>query len=208
MRRLIASMLLVAATAAGAGTSRDFAQLVDWMTGSFSSQAQSERDEAYYDIRLEMWPIWAEHGSGDEAWLYVEQAVAGREDAPYRQRVYRVRALDDGRVESAVYTLPGPERFVGAWKTEAPLATLHPDSLIEREGCAIVLERTDDDSFVGATGERSCPSDLRGASYATSEVRVFAAGLDSWDRGFDPDDAQVWGAEKGAYEFRRRTDED
>ena len=36
---------------------------------------------------------------------------------------------------------------------------------------------------------------------ATSEVVVSPGRIESWDRGFDAEGAQVWGAEKGAYVF-------
>ena len=40
------------------------ATLVDWMTGSFSSHAQSVADTNYFDIRLEMVRIWPERDDG------------------------------------------------------------------------------------------------------------------------------------------------
>lgn len=208
--RLLALVVLTVAVPA-TGHAHDLAELLQWMTGSFSSAAQAERDESYFDIRLQMWPIWPEHTTPTQGWLYVEQAMAGREDAPYRQRVYRVRDLGEGQFESAVFTIPGGSRFFGDWRDENPLATLTPDSLVEREGCAITLEHDGDHTFVGSTDERECPSDLRGAAYATSVVRITEHGLDSWDRGFDAEGVLVWGAEFGPYEFRRidsgRTDD-
>jgi hypothetical protein len=36
---------------------------------------------------------------------------------------------------------------------------------------------------------------------ATSEVVVSPGRIESWDRGFDAEGVQVWGAEKGAYVF-------
>jgi hypothetical protein len=175
--------------------------LVAWMTGSFSSARQAAGDEHYRDIRLQMWPIWQDRDDGP--WLYVEQAVAGREKEPYRQRIYRLVDHGDGRYESIVFTLPSPRRFVGAWRAENALSELSPDSLALRNGCSIVLRRTEDGTFVGRTHEHDCSSELRGASYATSEVRIDARGMSSWDRGFDAQGHQVWGAEKGGYRFER-----
>jgi len=60
-------------------------------------------------------------------------------------------------------------------------------------------ERTE--GFVGGTEGKGCASDLRRATYATSEVVVKLDHLTSWDRGFDKSDRQVWGAEKGGYVF-------
>jgi len=50
---------------------------------------------------------------------------------------------------------------------------------------------------------KDCPSELRGAKYATSEVTISKNGFVSWDRGFDENGNQVWGAEYGGYDFLR-----
>lgn len=195
---LAASALAASAPAAFAS---DLSRLAACMTGSFSSFAQAQADSDYFDIRLEMAPIWSERS--DAIWLYVEQARADHLDRPYRQRVYRLSARADGALVSEVYTLPSPLRFAGAFRQERPLAGLSPDSLTARAGCAIVLRSLPDGSFAGATEGRACPSNLRGAAYATSEVVIRPDGMVSWDRGFDAEGKQVWGATKGGYEFRK-----
>ena len=144
--------------------------------------------------------IWRDRDDG--VWLYVEQAVATSLDQPYRQRVYRLTGPRDGVFESEVYAIPEPLRFAGAWREERPLAGLTPDDLARRDGCTVYL-RWSDGAFEGSTREDACSSTLRGASYATSAVRAFADRLESWDRGFDADGNQVWGAEKGGYVFRK-----
>ena len=180
----------------------DLQDLTRYMTGSFSSAEQAAQDTAFLDIRLETWPIWEDRDDG--IWLYVEQADAEALDTPYRQRVYRLTAGADGTFLSTIYSLPGdPLRFAGAWRNQEPLGEITPDSLVEREGCAVVLRREPGGDFVGSTVERACPSDLRGASYATTEVRVSEGELLSWDRGFDEEDRQVWGSRAGGYLFRK-----
>jgi CpeT protein len=175
-------------------------QLVSWMTGSFSSEEQSKSDTSYFDIRLEIVRIWPEKKG--EAWLYVEQAMASKKDKPYRQRVYRVRKTGENVYESAIYMLADPLRFAG--HPEA-VAVLPIDSLQLKDGCAVLLHWDDArGGFVGATGAKSCPSDLRGASYATSEVELSENMLLSWDRGFNAEGVQVWGAEKGGYRFVKK----
>jgi hypothetical protein len=197
---LVLSLILGAFPAVGA-EEPDVETLVDWMSGSFSSAAQAAADSAYYDIRLEMAPIWTDRS--DAHWLYVEQAVGGMTDKPYRQRVYRVDQGDDGDFTSAVFTLPDPERYVGAWKQEKPLAELSPDDLELRQGCTVVLQFDGQGQFTGGTEGTGCASGLRGAAYATSEVTVGPGRIESWDRGFDAEGVQVWGAEKGPYIFLR-----
>jgi hypothetical protein len=202
MRILVTAAAAALATAAlAAGPERDLRQLERWMTGSFSSAAQAARDSSFLDIRLRMERVWRRRDDG--VWLYVEQARGDRQDRPYRQRVYRLRARPDGALESAVFTLPRPERFVAAWRHPRRLDALTPDSLEERAGCAVVLRR-EGERFVGGTPGTDCASDLRGAAYATSEVVVTRRGLTTLDRGFDAAGRQVWGSSRGAYEFVRR----
>ena len=86
-------------------------QLSSWMTGSFSSKMQSEADTNFFNIHLHMVPIWQERT--DAIWLYVEQAAAWSLDKPYRQRVYKLRRLDDNLFESSVFSITDPIRFAG-----------------------------------------------------------------------------------------------
>ncbi len=181
----------------------DLDRLAAWMTGTFSSAAQSQADPEYVDVRLHLAPVWSARTDG--RWFYVEQAIATALDKPYRQRVYRLRALADGLFESKVFELPDPTVAVGAWKQPDPLATLDPAALVDRPGCAVLLRAVDAASFAGSTLGSQCLSTFRGATYATSEVTVTATGLVSWDRGYDAAGKQVWGAAKGGYKFDRVT---
>jgi hypothetical protein len=184
-----------------AGCRSDLHVVKGYMTGSFSSTRQHLADpDNYYDIRLHMVPVWEQCPDGP--WLYVEQASAEGPQRPYRQRVYRLRANSDGTLESVVYELPGdPLRFAGAWREPARLEALAPRDLVRREGCSIMIRKNPDGMFVGSTSGKGCRSKLRGASYATSEVVIGPDRLTSWDRGFDAEDRQVWGAIEGAYIF-------
>jgi CpeT protein len=177
--------------------------LLKFMTGSFSSQEQSQADpENYFDIRLEMVPIWTDRTDG--RWLYVEQAAASSLEKPYRQRIYCVTEPKPGEFVSAVYELPGdPLAFAGAFKDPGKLKDLSPKKLTARDGCSIVLHRAQDGTFNGATDGTGCVSTLRGAAYATSEAHIGPDGLRTWDRGYDKDSKQVWGAQKGPYIFKR-----
>ena len=179
----------------------DTGKLVSFMEGSFSSEEQSKNDSDYYDIRLHMKRIWPEISSA--YYLYVEQAVASAQEKPYRQRVYRITNTYEGRFESAVFTIKDPLRFAGEWKKENPLTELTPDSLTRREGCSVILTLMNDDTYEGSTEGNNCESDLRGAKYATSEVRISKDEIISWDKGYDADGRQVWGAEKGGYVFKK-----
>lgn len=220
VRRVIPPVLLVAPWLAGcagsganstpAGEGSELSRAVALMSGSFTSQPQSRRDPEYFDIRLHMAPIWASRSS-DRAgrWLYVEQAMAQASDKPYRQRIYHVARAKDGSIRSEVYELPGdPLEYAGAWRTPARFDALSPGSLSKREGCAVVLRSAGEGVWEGSTRGTGCASSLRGAAYATSEVHLDLLGLRTWDRGFDAEGRQVWGAVKGPYEFSRAAPEE
>ncbi|MBK7703651.1 MAG: chromophore lyase CpcT/CpeT [bacterium] len=170
------------------------------MTGSFSSAPQAAADPEFRDIRLEMSQIWPARSDG--VWLYVEQTVAGA-PAPYRQRVYRLTRKDADSYVSDVYTLPDETSFAGAWNDPARFAALTPEQLTPKPGCGVTLDKVDDYTYKGATTDKKCASELDGATYATSEVTVTAMWLKSWDRGYDNDGQQVWGAIKGPYIFTK-----
>lgn len=169
------------------------------MQGSFNSAKQAEADSTYFNISLHMAPIWPEKGT----YLYVEQAVATNQDQPYRQRVYKIERVNDSELGSSVYEIPNDSLWIGKWKTPEDFASLSPEDLVERAGCTVYLKPTET-GFEGSTKEMTCLSSLRGASYATSTVKVYPDRIESWDQGFDAEGNQVWGAEKGGYVFDKR----
>jgi len=179
----------------------DMVRLATWMTGSFSSEEQAKSDTNFLDIRLHVVNVWPEFSSG--FWLYVEQATAAKLDKPYRQRVYFVHQLSNELFESKVFTINESLRFAGEWQKPDPLRSLTADSLIARDGCSIILRKHGIESFVGSTIGKECPSELRGASCAVSDVVITATQMVSWDRGYDNQGKQVWGATTGGYIFRK-----
>lgn len=182
----------------------DLEQLAGCMAGAFSSERQAERDPSFYDVRLKMAPIWTDRGDGH--WFYVEQVMYAHLGRPYRQRVYHLTEPSPGLFRSDVYTMENPRRFVGAWSRRNPMARLTPDSLELRDGCEIHLHRVGSSVYRGGTAGKSCRNSRRGASYATSELLVTKHLIASWDRGFDVNGRQVWGAVTGPYSFDKIVD--
>ncbi len=199
--RLILLSVITVTASLWAESTIDLDRLAGWMIGSFSSAEQAALDTEFRDIRLEVVRIWPQRDDG--YWLYVEQATAEALDKPYRQRVYHLRGLDAGYIESSVYTIKNDSVFAGAWRSPEVFLTLPLDSLDLREGCSIVLRPFAEFAFVGNTIGRVCESSLRGAAYALSEVEIYADRMISWDRGFDAAGKQVWGATRGGYVFKK-----
>ena len=174
----------------------------EFLDGRFSSEAQSNTEDAYFHVLLRHGRIWPAREDGE--WVYVEQAMASSPAQPYRQRIYQFVPRGHTAWISRIYTLPSPEDAVGAWHDPDKLAGVVPEELSLRSGCDVLVEWNERDrAWVGGTRGKGCESNLRGASYATSEVRIAENVIESWDRGYSKYDAQVWGAVDGPYVFRR-----
>ncbi|CAM3326589.1 DUF1001 domain-containing protein [Flavobacterium longum] len=199
MKKYLFLLLLTACslTAQSKQSSKSLDALQQLMQGHYSSEAQSKADSAnYYNISLRMTPIWKDRGH----YLYVEQAIASKLDKPYRVRIYRL-VEKDGKFISEVYTLKNEKDWIGKWTTPEAFDAMPVADIELKQGCEVVLTKTGKDTYSGSTGKGTCPSELRGASYATSVVTITPGKIVSWDQGFDKEGKQVWGAEKGGYMF-------
>lgn len=170
------------------------------LLGRFDSGDQAMRDPRYLAIQLLTCAV-AVPDFGPRV-MYVEQARADALAMPYRQRLYVVEPDGDG-VRSRVFEFNNPAMFVGLCR-DPGAADVRVDDVVERAGCAVSL-RVVGNRFEGGTTGQDCASTLMGASWASSEVVLREDGLDSWDRGYNAQGRQVWGATAGAYRFVRRT---
>ena len=177
-------------------TSKEMSELVNIMQGSYSSEKQSIVDTTYFNISLRMVPIWKNKGH----YLYVEQAMFKKQEKPYRVRIYKLTQKGDAFI-SEIHTLKNEKEWIGKWKTPEVFDALSENDIELKQGCAVTLKRIGKNKFIGQTGDKTCPSELLGASYASSKVTVSKNEILSWDQGFDKTGKQVWGAEKGGYHF-------
>jgi len=178
-------------------------ELKDIMAGTFNSEAQSKNDTSYFNISLIMTPIW--EGRTDGQWLYVEQAVAGNLASPYRQRVYRLRHPQTNIFTSDIYTIKNALSFAGAQTDTAKMNQLLFETIELKDGCTVTLTKNGT-TYQGGTDSAKCPSELRGATYATTKITLKTRELISWDQGFNAANVQVWGATKGGYIFVKQGD--
>jgi hypothetical protein len=172
-----------------------------WLQGDFDSSVQAQEDEEYFSVSLRMCAVkLPELGSHI---LYVEQAMTSNLDSPYRQRLYGIETIDN-RVASRVYEMSPATEAALVGGCDAPDSVqVELDNIREKTGCTVWFEPDGEDRYVGGTEGNECSSQRSGASYATSEVILEPLGIASWDRGWNEDDEQVWGAVAGPYEFAR-----
>ncbi len=125
---------------------QDLIELLNRMTGSFSSVKQAESDSTYFSISLHMYPIWIKK---EENWLYVEQALYDKQEEPYRQRIYKISRENDSIFKSEIYTIPNQSLWVCKWETPEVFDKLLEESLLFRKGCDVFLKKTDENTFIG-----------------------------------------------------------
>lgn len=190
------AFLLIGCKTSKVTKNKELAELVAIMQGTYTSEKQSIADKEYFNISLRMIPIWKERGN----YLYVEQAMFEKQDRPYRVRIYKVSQRKD-EIISEIYTLKNEKEWIGKWKTPEAFDNLAETDIELKPGCEVILKKQSKGTFMGQTGEKTCPSELKGAAYASSKVTVTPTQILSWDQGFDKDGKQVWGAVKGGYVF-------
>ena len=177
-------------------------KFMDYVEGHFDSGIQAKNDPDYYEIHLQMCSVEAPE-LGRHV-LYVEQAIATSLEKPYRQRLYVVESIGDHKIRSNIYELHEPELYIGGCAAKQR-PTFASKDVKEKVGCHVDMRfQNQTQKFIGKTEEGTCSSSLRGARFATSEVVISSSVLESWDRGYDEEGKQVWGAEKGAYQFRKQ----
>jgi hypothetical protein len=167
--------------------------LIEYMTGSFSSEAQSETstDPYHFDVRLKMVRIWDHLSTDNGYWIYVEQAYASDINSPYRQRIYRVFE-EDGNLKDEIYAIPTPSSYVGAWETPDVFDAISEDDITLKPGCGLNFT-WEDNHFAGSTTGTDCATAIPGISYITSETTLFQNYLTSWDLGYDDNGTIVMG---------------
>ena len=205
---LLVTLLGVSAVRAetpGAEAPRAAEEVAALLAGTFDSKAQAEANpDGFRAVRLVSVRVPKSRlGSGAPV-LYLEQALLSTPDKPYRQRFYRIEETADGGVVSRIFEPKEPVAVSGKWRDPSDLALYGPGDVVERIGCAVRLKKTAQ-GWEGGTEGTSCPSALSGARYATSRVRLAEGRTESWDRGYDLEDRQVWGAKEGPYVFERRS---
>ncbi len=205
---LLATLLWASAARAekpGAETPSVAEEVATLLAGTFDSKAQAEGNpEGFRAVRLVSVRVPKSRlGSGAPV-LYLEQALLSTPDKPYRQRFYRIEETADGNVVSRVFEPRETLAVSGKWRDPSDLALYGPGDVVERIGCSVRLKKTPQ-GWEGGTEGTSCPSALSGARYATSRVKLAPERMESWDRGYDLEDRQVWGAKEGPYVFERRS---
>lgn len=185
-------------------------KVADALVGEKFSTEQAEQDpETYFNLRLNACPA-AELADGSRV-IYVEQAFWRTPDKPYRQRFLKVKPCSkDAKCDAEVSSYavrdaeeyknfcerpqnqrPQPEEIAGDLAEH--LTTIRLSRCGQGEQCL----------YKGTTPPGGFPNSWNGATSCSSDLVIFKDGeIHCWDRGYNEEGAQVWGLEKGPYEFK------
>ncbi|MDZ4878310.1 MAG: Phycocyanobilin lyase CpcT [Chroococcidiopsis cubana SAG 39.79] len=184
--------------------------LADYMAGEFENKAQAIADPAWF-VHLRLWqkpvPLFQE----DSITLFAEQANALYLDKPYRPRLMRMQAREDGQIQVQYYIPKDFTAVRGAGANSERLQQFTPDDFELLPGCLLIVtwQQLDSNSYhfkAAIPPDAKCCFTYQGN---TQQVNLgFEAAPEeflSYDKGIDMNTgAAKWGAIMGAYRFRKK----
>lgn len=191
----------------GVSRLRDLEDVAARLEGTIDSSRQSMLDRDYVDVRVTQCQITINDAPGylkPSKFLYVEQALSLSLDAPYRQRVIKLSldSMNRRGVVSSIYEINlSPDQVLHLCSKDAADRVMKWSDLKDVH-CSVYMHKIHD-LWVGETQSGKCPNDYGDAKFASSIVRLSRTGMYSWDRGWDAEGNQVWGAVKGGYNFEK-----
>jgi len=191
----------------GASRWQDLGDVASRLEGTIDSSRQSMFDRDYVDVRVTQCQITVSDQPGylnPSLFLYVEQALSLSLDAPYRQRVIKLSldAMNPRGVVSSIYEINLSGEQVLHFCSKKPEERVMSWAQLKDVHCSVYMQKKYD-LWVGETQSAKCPNDYGDAKFVSSKVRLSKTGMYSWDRGWDAEGNQVWGAIKGGYNFEK-----
>jgi hypothetical protein len=173
-------------------------EVASYLIGAMDTSTQAAIDRRAPDVRITTCPIRV--GDTEALFLYQEQALSLTLNRPYRQRFLQIASTVDNRVESISYKPTHPEAWIGLCNQPNVDRTVPLPELGETV-CTLILQRNGE-GYVGTTPEEGCTANYRGAVRITNQVQLTQGTMETWDRGFDAQGQQVWGASDESYQYR------
>jgi CpeT/CpcT family (DUF1001) len=139
--------------------------------------------------------------------LYQEQAPIEQLNQPYRQRFLSIAASPYSQtVRSLAFKPANPQQWVNFCTRDIRDRQIHAHDL-GTPICSVFLKPSQNAQgeaiYYGNTPVDGCPASIRGAVRITNHILLYKTGMETWDRGFDSQGKQVWGARAEAYRYRK-----
>lgn len=177
-------------------------RVVAHLVGVMDTSAQAAANSDKTNVRMTTCRVRTRGDiNSSSVYLYQEQALNNSLDRPYRQRFLEITLGDrQDVVVSHTYKLDRAELWNGF--CDRPLAERVIDGdRLGKPSCSVFLQPLVS-VYIGRTQPGGCPTNFRGAVTITNRIILHDRGMDTWDRGFDAEGQQVWGAEATGYQYR------
>lgn len=181
--------------------------LVSWMTGAFTTDAQADEDErsgkpVHERVRIVTAPVRFATGALPGQYLYVERAPLNRLHRPTSQLVFRI-APSGRNIVVEPWAIENERAFLAAHSSAELRAAITMSALKRLEGCDIELS-LDGAAFRGSTRPGRCRALAGGADHAAIDWTISRDGWIVAERAFDKDGRQTWGTPDGDLQQYRR----
>ncbi|KAM3093014.1 chromophore lyase CpcT/CpeT [Phormidesmis sp. 146-35] len=179
-------------------------EVVARLVGVMDTSAQAIANPKLPDVRMTTCKIFLQGSPQiDGVYLYQEQALSSDLTKPYRQRILQISpTIYSHSVRSLSFRPVKPEALVGLCN-QPEASRIVPLSDRGVPVCAVFLKQSGD-NYVGRTPIDGCSANVGGAVRITNQITLHKTGMDTWDRGYDAQGKQVWGAKAQSYQFRRK----
>ena len=144
--------------------------------------------------------------TNNSIYLYQEQGFIENLDKPYRQRFLEITTQNGQKqppqqnlVFSNSYKPDYLEKWINFCQSDRAQEKINQTELGQLV-CTITLKPLLS-VYVGQTPPQGCPTKARGAATVTNSIVLHEQGMETWDRGFDTQGKQLWGARKKPYQF-------
>lgn len=208
--QITAKTLIIWATFSSFATAQDIPiqqqvnSVVSHLIGVMDTSAQASANPKAPSVRMTTCRVQITDNPTQtisSAYLYQEQALMNSLDKPYRQRLLQIKpSAGDRTVESKSFKPQNPETLIGLCNKPETQRVI-PFSNLGESVCSVFLKPTDK-GYLGETPPQGCPVNVRGAVKITNSILLHSEGMDTWDRGYDAQGNQVWGAENQSYQYR------
>ncbi|ELR97952.1 chromophore lyase CpcT/CpeT [Gloeocapsa sp. PCC 73106] len=176
--------------------------VVNYLVGTMDATTQPNPESEPVQVRMTTCIVQLEPSVRGSVLLYQEQALNNELLKPYRQRFLEITASEDKEIiESKSYRPNQPDSWSGFCSLHETERVITTDDLGESV-CSVFL-RPLATIYLGKTPPEGCPANVRGAVKITNTIILHSQGMETWDRGFDAQNNQVWGAKDQSYQFRK-----
>lgn len=180
------------------------------LIGVMSTAEQSAANPKVANVQMTTCTVSVQGTSDPKSvYLYQEQAINASPNGdraqlgkPYRQRFLQLSSNGASQsVRSLSFRPAEATRWIGLCSRPDAARVVQLQD-VGKPTCAVFLKRSGDD-YIGRTPVDGCPSNVRGAVRVTNYIELQRSRMNTYDRGYDANGKQVWGAKESAYQFKK-----